>query len=128
MAHLSLRDAERQFNVTRPTLTKALKTGKISGRRNARGHWEVEASELARVYEARIPPHGKGTEAFTTRNTPDVVKAHPEAQAEIEALKRELAVARALAEERGRLLDQTIKQITDQRDRMPWWKRLIKRL
>jgi len=127
LAHLSLRDAERRFDVTRPTLSKALKNGKISGRRNTRGHWEVEVSELARVYEARVPAHGKGTEGFTTRHTPETVKAHPEAQAEIEALKRELAVAQALAEERGRLLDQTIKQITDQRDRAPWWKRLLRR-
>jgi hypothetical protein len=121
MAHLSLRDAERRFDVTRPTLTKALKNGKISGRRNARGHWEVDVAELARVYEARVPAHGKGTDDFATRHTPETVKA----QAEIEALRRDLAVAQALAEERGRLLDQTIKQITDQRDRPPWWKRLI---
>lgn len=127
MAHLSLRDAERRFDVTRPTLSKALKTGKISGRRNARGHWEVEASELARVYEARVPAHGKGTEDFTTRHTPETVKAHPEAQAEIEALRRDLAVAQALADERGRLLDQTVKLLTDQRDRAPWWKRLLRR-
>lgn len=125
MAHISLRDAERRFDVTRPTLSKALKNGKISGRRNARGHWEVDVAELARVYEARVPAHGKGTDDFATRHTPETVKSHPEAQAEIEALKRELAVAQALAEERGRLLDQTIKQITDQRDRAPWWKRLI---
>lgn len=127
MAHLSLRDAERRFDVTRPTLSKALKTGKISGRRNARGHWEVEVSELARVYEARVPAHGKGTEDFTTRHTPETVKAHPEAQAEIEALRRDLAVAQALADERGRLLDQTVKLLTDQRDRAPWWKRLLRR-
>lgn len=120
MAHLSLRDAERRFDVTRPTLSKALKNGKISGRRNARGHWEVEVSELVRVYEARVPAHPEGTDDFTTRHT-------PEAQAEIEALKRELAVAQALAEERGRLLDQTVKLLTDQRRRAPWWKRLLKR-
>lgn len=127
MAHLSLRDAERRFDVTRPTLSKALKNGKISGRRNARGHWEVEASELARVYDARVPAHPEGTDDFTTRHTPETVKAHPEAQAEIEALKRELAVAQALAEERGRLLDQTVKSLTDQRHSAPWWKRLLKR-
>ena len=126
MAHLSLRDAERRFDVTRPTLSKALKSGKISGRRNARGHWEVEVSELARVYEARVPAHGKSTEDFTTRHTPEAVKAHPEAQAEIEALKRDLAVAQALADERGRLLDQTVKLLTDQRDGAPWWKRWLR--
>ena len=126
MAHLSLRDAERRFDVTRPTLSKALKSGKISGRRNARGHWEVEVSELARVYNARVPAQGGGTDDFATRHTPETVKAHPEAQAEIEALKRELAVAQALAEERGRLLDQTVKLLTDQRDRAPWWKRLFR--
>ena len=127
MAHISLRDAERRFDVTRPTLSKALKNGKISGRRNARGHWEVEVSELARVYEARVPAHGKGTEDFTTRHTPETVKAHPEAQAEVEALRRDLAVAQALAAKRGRLLDQTVKLLTDQRDRAPWWKRLLRR-
>lgn len=128
MAHLSLRDAERRFKVTRPTLSKALKSGKISGRRNARGHWEVEVSELVRVYEARVPAHDEGTEEFTTRHTPETVKAHPEAQSEIEALKRELAVAQALAEERAQHIEDLRKMLPapDQRHSAPWWKRLLR--
>ena len=125
MAHVSLREAERRYNVTRPTLSKALKTGKISGHQNARGHWEVDASELARIYEPRKALPGKSTDGFATPHAPETVNAHSEALAEIEALRRELAVAQALAEERRRLLDQTIKQITDQGGRPPWWLRLI---
>jgi len=124
MAHISLREAERRYNVTRPTLSKALKSGKISGKRNDKGHWEVDTSELARVYEARESLPAKGTDDLATRHTPETVKDNSALQAELEALRTELAVAKALAEERGRILDTMVKQITDETatsKRRRWW-------
>ena len=85
-----------------------------------------ENASHARLRARGIFSHLQGRTLYHP-HTPETVKAHPEAQAEIEALKRELAVAQALAEERGRLLDQTVKLLTDQRHSAPWWKRLLRR-
>lgn len=131
MALLSLREAERRFDVTRPTLTKALNSGKISGTKNDKGHWTIDHAELARVYAPRSLPgeQESGTDDFTTQNTGknaetvlELVKAHQDIEEQLRALEQELAVAKALAAERGRLLDQMVKQITDQRNRAPWWR------
>lgn len=125
MAHISLREAERRYNVTRPTLSKALKNGKISGKRNDKGHWEVDTSELARVYEARGGIPAKGTDEFATKHTPETVKDNSALQAELDAVRTELAVAKALADERGRILDTMVKQITDETkpeaSKRRWW-------
>jgi len=53
MAKISLREAVKHFNVSRPTLQKALKNGKISGQQDEHGHWLIDPSELARVYASR---------------------------------------------------------------------------
>jgi len=129
MAHISLREAAKRYNVTRPTLSKALNIGKISGKRNAKGHWTIDTSELARVYKVRESIPVKSTDDFTERNgnendvgTPEMVKKHSALQAELEAMHTKLAVAEALADERGRMLDTMVKQITDQtKVRRKWW-------
>ena len=134
MALLSLREAEKRFDVTRPTLTKALNSGKISGTKNGKGHWTIDHAELARVYAPRPLPGAQesGTDEFATQNTGknaestlEQVKAHQDIEAKLKALEQELAVAQALAAERGRILDQMMKHIADQRANPPWWKGLI---
>lgn len=53
MAKISLREAVKHFDVSRPTLQKALKSGKVSGQQDEHGHWLIDPSELARVYTPR---------------------------------------------------------------------------
>lgn len=53
MAKISLREAVKHFDVSRPTLHKALKNGKVSGQQDEHGHWLIDPSELARVYNPR---------------------------------------------------------------------------
>lgn len=53
MPTLSLREAVKIYDVSRPTLTKALKDGRISGSRDAAGNWQIEPSELSRLYKGR---------------------------------------------------------------------------
>lgn len=52
MAKLSVRAAAAQFDVSRPTLTKWLKSGKISGERQSPedgGGWLIDPAELIRA-------------------------------------------------------------------------------
>ena len=126
MANLSLREAVKHFDVSRPTLQKALKSGKISGVQDGQGHWTIDPSEIARVYPAResIPAKTDSTlpGKLPIENTP--------LASEIETLKLKLSaaeqratVAEALAAERGqhledlrRLLPSPTKQVSRR-----WW-------
>lgn len=108
MANVSIREAVKIYQVSRPTLTKALKMGKISGVQDEKGQWQIDPSELARVYQPRTghpETTGKGEPVnFTSKNTT--------LQSEVEELKGRLmdaeqraAVAEALAEERSKHIE-----------------------
>lgn len=114
MVNLSIREAVKHFDVSRPTLTKALKSGKLSGVQDSQGQWQIDPSELARVYQRRQDGVGKlvnGEQAnLSVVNSPLTT--------EVEALRERLsqaeqraAIAEALAEERKRILDETLKLI-----------------
>lgn len=53
MTKLSLRQAAATFAVSRTTLTNDLKKGKVSGSRDDVGQWQIDHSELLRVYHPR---------------------------------------------------------------------------
>jgi transposase len=128
---LSMREAVKHFDVSRPTLQKALKSGKISGVQDGKGQWQVDPSELARVYRARSAHSGKV-------DVPQVANFNTESRAlpgkddaEVSALRAELeqerirrAAAEALAEERARHIDDLRRMLpapgaAPQRKR--WW-------
>ena len=46
MANVSIREAVKIYQVSRPTLTKALKTGKVSGVQDGKGQWQIDPAEL----------------------------------------------------------------------------------
>lgn len=108
MANVSIREAVKIYQVSRPTLTKALKNGKVSGVQDDKGQWQIDPAELSRVYQARtdIAVNSGGSEQanFTIQN--------PHLPGEVNTLKAQLAeaekraaVAEALAEERGKHIE-----------------------
>lgn len=127
MANLSLREAVKHFDVSRPTLQKALKSGKISGFQDGQGHWTIDSAELARVYTGRESHPVKVDHPLPAKlaaeNTP--------LASEIEALKLRLmeaeqraAVAEALAAERGQHLEDLRRLLPAPRstsERRAWW-------
>ena len=53
-AKLSVREAAKRFDVSRPTLVKHLKSGKLSGEPVDGGGWLIDPSEMVRAgYPAR---------------------------------------------------------------------------
>src|SRR5690554_1895678 len=99
MAKLSITAAAKLFDVSRPTILKDLRSGKISGDKDARQGWAIDKSELLRVYQPRA---GSGLEPLP-QTLPIVSNAlEDELKAEIELLKAKLAGAEALADERLR--------------------------
>lgn len=115
MTKLSLREAAKTFDVSRPTLTKALKIGKISGEQDATGGWKVDYSELARVYQTRLSSaanSGKEEPAnFTGVNTPIA--------GEVERLKAALLLAETRAEAAEKLAQERAERIEDLRRILP---------
>ena len=104
MAKISIKEAVKRYDVSRPTVFKHLKTGKISGEKDPVKGWQIDPSELARVYDPR-----------TTRAT----VPEPPPEDELARLRRELAVAQAIAEERGaqlERLDKAMRLIEDKRE------------
>ena|SRR5690554_6010828 len=118
MPKLSINEAVKQFQVSRPTIFKHLKQGRLSGNKGDKG-WQLDGSELSRVYA----PRKARTDKKLTDNLPTVVSSLEDTlKQENEQLKAELAVASALADERGKRLDQLVPMLADQRKpKRGWW-------
>ena len=72
MAKLSLNKAAPYAGVAKTTILEALKTNdldkKLSGEKNARGQWEIETSELDRVFGRTSPEQGARTDSLPPEN------------------------------------------------------------
>lgn len=137
MVNLSIREAVKHYQVSRPTLTKALKLGKISGTQDGRGKWSIDPSEMARVYRPRqiIPNDYDPTQLDKISENLVVPSATDQSQlkilhaqlAEIE-LRAEKAEARAnaaelLAKERAERIEDLRRMlpVQDQPKKRHWW-------
>lgn len=123
------RTAAEAVGMTRQGILKAIRTGRISAKKNPVGEWEIDPAELHRVYPPLKLDAGNG-------NTPVADSTQPETaalQAQIEGLK---AMLDLMQRERGRdaeALDDLRKDRDHWRhqataligDRRPWWKRLV---
>ena len=116
MANLSLREAVKHFDVSRPTLLKSLKNGKVSGVKDGKGQWTIDPAELTRVYQPRESDPDKVGKPFPVK----LSKFDSPLSGEVEALRQQLAdaeqraaVAEAQAEERSA----RISDMTEERDR-----------
>ncbi|AUR02015.1 hypothetical protein [Phaeobacter inhibens] len=100
MPNITLRKAVEEFDVSRPTLTKALKSGKISGEKDGKGAWRVDPSELSRVYNPRRKEQEIEHQSEQPRNTPDFNYLQGKVDA-LEAQIEDLKEQRDRAEERA---------------------------
>jgi hypothetical protein len=118
----TLGDAARATGKSKPTIAKAIKTGRISAARAEDGSYQIDPAELHRVY----PMASEGRGNSLQQDTP---AADGGLQGEVE-LWRTLATERAevIRDLRVRLdaeaaeRRQLIAILTDQR-RRPWWRR-----
>jgi hypothetical protein len=55
MTKLTPREAVKLYQVSRTTLMSALENGTISAEKTDAGHWQIDPSELMRVYQPRAP-------------------------------------------------------------------------
>lgn len=132
MPMISVSRAAKLYDVSRPTLQKALKDGMISGQKVKAGgseSWQIDTAELARLYQLRDGNHGN--EIDMVGQSLDVKKkSHSgdlpgELVKEVETLKAALAQmkedldqeregrvrAEAVRDERGRIIDEMMKAL-----------------
>lgn len=138
MAELSLAQAATLTGKSKSTLTRAIKSGRMSAVRRADGTFGLDPAELLRVY----PDAVRGASDGASRNGDPVASdAAQQAaqQSEISALRDDLAAARqaaavaqALADERARALEAAERNLADLRRMLPapagpvsprpWWR------
>lgn len=117
MAELSLTQAAALTGKSKSTLTRAIKSGRLTASRRADGTFSLDPAELLRVY----PDARRNASCVIKRNDSDVAQ-----QAEISKLRDDLeaarlaaAVAEALAEERARALEAAERSLSDLRRLLP---------
>lgn len=121
------------------TITRAIKKGRISATKSETGAWQIDPAELHRVFPALAGKHLRqdqmqGDARLDQEESKSVNNA---LQGEIEAMRERLAaaeqraaVAEALADERGKRLDQLVPLLpkaasAPMADTRAWWRRFI---
>jgi hypothetical protein len=142
MTRFSLRTAAQQVGVSKSTVLRGLQTGRLSGTRTEAGGWEIDASELFRVYPpkgAPGAPHQSVTRPMGHGAPPDDAApgAHdPALNERLAALDAEVRLLRELIGRADREADDLRAQrdawrvqaqaaLSDQRTARPWWRRVI---
>jgi hypothetical protein len=123
----TLAAAAAATGLSKTTIFRAIKSGKISGSKDVNGQWEVEPAELHRVY----PPFAEATESTDAAQHDAIVHATAAAEVELKLAlleERVIYLKDALDEMRGqRNAWQTQAErlaLTDERPQRSWWKRL----
>jgi hypothetical protein len=123
----TLAAAAAATGLSKTTIFRAIKSGKISGSKDVNGQWEVEPAELHRVY----PPFAEGAECTDAPQHHASVHATAAVELELKLAvleERVIYLRDALDEMRGqRNAWQTQAErlaLTDERPQRPWWKRL----
>src|SRR3954451_24357338 len=106
----SLKQAAEATGRTKPTILRAIQTGKISAKKNEIGEWEIEPAELHRVYT----PVAEGVTLTGKPNVEEAVELLLFRQ-ELTAKEEQLT---ALREERERERRQLTDRVTELREQL----------
>ena len=149
MTRLSVRAASMQFDVSRPTITKWIKSGKISAEKRPEsegGGWIMDSSELIRLgvqsrssvsggADSAAPEEGDSINRFLQpdvstllQKVSDAEKRAVEAEAAVkvaeahrQAAERIAAQQEALIEAYQRILPEPKKETAEEQPRRRWW-------
>lgn len=116
MVKLSLNKAAKEAGVAKSTLLDALSTGRMSAEKNEKGHWEIDPSELFRVFsKTSSAEHGKPIQ--TPLENHQKTTQNSALQIEVKMLREQIERMDAERErERSQLTDQ-IEALKEQAER-----------
>lgn len=124
---LTMGQAAREAGISKPTLSRAIKSGKVSATPTGTGGWEIDPAELFRAFP---PKSGNGSNNgnLERSTTPAETDETPALKAEIAGLKAVLEVMRekaAYAEEQAaawqRQAESAQRLLTDGSGRRRGW-------
>lgn len=131
---LTAGEAARLVGKSVPTITRAIKSGKLSATPRKPKGWDIDRSELFRVFDA-VTSESNGNTAMLGGSTPI---ENSMLQARLEVTEQRFSDAQATIEDLRARLDaesaerrQLTAQITDQREKPPepprkgFWARLV---
>jgi hypothetical protein len=101
---LTLGQAAKETGISKPTISKAISRGRLSASKNEKGEFQIEPSELFRVF----PPASKQTVAILQSETPIYTND----------LQRELNVIREERTRERHQLETTIADLRADRERL----------
>jgi excisionase family DNA binding protein len=107
--YFTLGEAAKQVQVSKPTLSKAVKDGRLSAEKQPDGSYRIQPAELFRVYPQRNGSTGTNFDERETGNDNRLVSG------ELSRLREQLAL---LSAERDRERQQLTDQIEDLRHRL----------
>jgi hypothetical protein len=123
----TLAAAAAATGLSKTTIFRAIKSGKISGSKDVNGQWQVEPAELHRVY----PPLAEAANSTDApqHDAPVDVAAAVELELRLAVLEeRVIYLKDALEEMRGQRnawqMQAERLALTDERPQRSWWKRL----
>lgn len=129
MPKLSPRDAVKMYLVSRATLMRALSDGKISAEKTEVGHWQIDTTELARVYKARPSSRTKPDQSnrndppLKHHHTPSLPTADPDLVVRLARAEEALEAEREKTAMLQRHLDDVRRMLPppDGKPRRRWW-------
>jgi flagellar motility protein MotE (MotC chaperone) len=121
----TLGEAAKATGKSKATISKAIKSGRVSARKDETGTFHIDPSELHRVYPPTVYSEQKETPANTGENA-NIDGTIRELQARLEAANERLsdkeAVIADLREDRDRWRQQASALLSDQRPKGFWGK------
>lgn len=123
MVEVSASQAAKKVGKSVPTITRAIKNGKLSAKARDGGGWVIDTSELFRVWPA-VTTEGNVTVNKLQDETP---QGNSVLQREVDLLREMLDEARADRDSWKEQANKITALIEDQSVRGGFWSRLLKR-
>jgi hypothetical protein len=116
--YLSLNEAAKQTERSKGTISKALSSGKLSYISKIKGRYQIDPSELFRVFPPKQNKSGSGVQLETQGETVnELIELRIKVKAIAEQLNREKEISQDLKEDRDQWRQQATNLLTDQRQK-----------
>ena len=113
----TLGTAAKATGKDRATISRAIKKGKISARKNEQGQWAIDPAELHRVYPALRPSNSAHNSKGATESNTDLIIENKVMKAKLEALSQQLNNLQSDKEFLQSELNKATALLTDQREK-----------
>jgi hypothetical protein len=120
MTYFTLGQAAKETGKQKSTILDAIRSGRLSATRDDKKQWQIEASELFRVYEAKPRTERYETPSNTAEQPLEIVRILEKEQEERIRERRQLeSVIDDLRADRDHWRQQATALLTDQRAATP---------